>query len=109
MVCGIIIMVNAEQQYQFQKLGFDSYYIHVIHKVACHYTCCSAVVWWKNNHLQQDVLKILVLIYTYMSMLLAAKFGTGNAVGDVPLHYALKCGMNEDVHKAIIPANYPLL
>ena len=40
----------------------------------------------------------------HVSMLLAAKFGSGDAVGDVPLHYALKCGVSEDVLQAIISA-----
>jgi len=41
----------------------------------------------------------------HVSMLLAAKFGSGDSVGDVPLHYALKCGVNEDVLQAIITAS----
>ena len=40
-----------------------------------------------------------------VSMLLAAKFGSGDSVGDVPLHYALKCGVSEDVLQAIITAS----
>lgn len=40
-----------------------------------------------------------------VSMLLAAKFGSGDSVGDVPLHYALKCGVSEDVLTSIITAS----
>lgn len=41
----------------------------------------------------------------HVSMLLSAKFGSSDSVGDVPLHYALKCGVNEDVLKAIIASS----
>ena len=41
----------------------------------------------------------------HVSMLLAAKFGSGDSVGDVPLHYALKCGVSEDVLTSIITAS----
>ena len=41
----------------------------------------------------------------HVSMLLAARFGSGDSVGDVPLHYALKCGVSEDVLAAIITAS----
>ena len=40
-----------------------------------------------------------------VSMLLAAKFGSSDSVGDVPLHFALKCGVSEDVLQAIITAS----
>lgn len=40
-----------------------------------------------------------------VSMLLAAKFGSGDSVDDVPLHYALKCGVSDDVLQAIISSN----
>ena len=41
----------------------------------------------------------------HVSMLLAARFGSGDSVGDVPLHYALKCGVSEDVLASIITAS----
>eukprot|EP00547_Thalassionema_nitzschioides_P001793 CAMPEP_0194217596 /NCGR_PEP_ID=MMETSP0156-20130528/21718_1 /TAXON_ID=33649 /ORGANISM="Thalassionema nitzschioides, Strain L26-B" /LENGTH=2107 /DNA_ID=CAMNT_0038946687 /DNA_START=829 /DNA_END=7152 /DNA_ORIENTATION=+ len=40
-----------------------------------------------------------------VSLLLDAHFGSGDSVGDVPLHYALKCGVNEDVLKSIISSS----
>ena len=40
-----------------------------------------------------------------VSMLLASKFGSSDAAGDVPLHYALKCGVSEEVLRELIEAN----
>eukprot|EP00957_Ditylum_brightwellii_P150398 11452683-Ditylum_brightwellii.AAC.1 len=43
-----------------------------------------------------------------MKLLLEAKFGSdrpGDAVGDVPLHFALKCGASEEVLRALIAEN----
>jgi ankyrin repeat protein len=40
-----------------------------------------------------------------VSLLLAANFGSGDSVGDVPLHYALKCGVSEEVLTSIITAS----
>jgi len=40
-----------------------------------------------------------------VSLLLDAHFGSGDSVGDVPLHYALKCGVNEDVLNSIISSS----
>ena len=40
-----------------------------------------------------------------VSMLLAAKFGSSDSLGDVPLHYALNCGVSEEVLQAIITAS----
>eukprot|EP00548_Thalassiothrix_antarctica_P011370 CAMPEP_0194158066 /NCGR_PEP_ID=MMETSP0152-20130528/74556_1 /TAXON_ID=1049557 /ORGANISM="Thalassiothrix antarctica, Strain L6-D1" /LENGTH=2143 /DNA_ID=CAMNT_0038866995 /DNA_START=775 /DNA_END=7206 /DNA_ORIENTATION=- len=40
-----------------------------------------------------------------ISLLLSAKFGSGDSVGDVQLHYALKCGVNEDVLTSIITSS----